>query len=375
MLKLNDSLSIVMAAGGTGGHMFPGHVLADELIKRGHKVALITDHRGASYPGLFDGIDRRLIKAGNLSGGLWAKLKSAVSIIAGLLSARSYLKERHADMVVGFGGYPAFPAMMAARMMGIPYCLHEQNAVMGRVNRKMAPDAKAIALSFDNTQKVPEGAKSRVQVVGNPVREAFRVPAKPLDENAITLMVVGGSQGARILSDTVPAAIQALPSDLKKKLSIVQQCRPEDVARVEAVYRGEGIRATCPSFIEDMPSSYHKADIIIARSGAMTVSEIAAAGKAAILVPLAIAVDNHQYYNACALADQGGAVIIEEKDFNPAHLTKYLTELLAEPEQILTMAQRAATVDHQDAVIRLADMIEAEAHKIKPEAHKIKQRR
>ncbi len=348
-----------MAAGGTGGHMFPGSIVAEELVKRGHRVALITDHRGASFDQLFKGLDKKIIRAGNLSGSLVARFKSLFSIVVGWWQARSFLTKQKADVVVGFGGYPAFPAMLAARISGRPFCLHEQNAVMGRVNKAMAPKAKAIATSFEGTQNIPADAVSKVHLIGNPVRAAFREIENQDQKNKETfsILVVGGSQGARILSDIVPEAVAALNKQDQQILNITQQCRPEDAVRVEARYKALNIDAQCPAFIDDMPMAFAAADIIIARAGALTVSEVAAAGKAAIFVPLAIAVDNHQYYNAEALKKIGGAIIVEEKDFNKDALASEMSALMKDRKIIQQMAKASKQADKSKAIENLADII------------------
>ena len=355
---------IVLAAGGTGGHMFPAHALGEELVRRGHAIALITDERGQGYPGLFDGVPTHVVDSGTATGG--GPLRAVVAglkVLAGARHARRLLAADRPAAVVGFGGYPALPAMLAARSLSIPYCIHEQNAVLGRVNRLMAGRAAAIATSFVTTRRLSGRAGRRAVATGNPVREAVAAlhgePYPTLGEaGLIRLLVIGGSQGARVLSDVVPAALTLLPTAIQRRLQVTQQCRPEDMDRTRRVYDQAGIAAELATFLEDMPERLRWCHLVVARAGASTLAELTAAGRPCVLVPLAIAADDHQTANAEDLAQAGGAWVLPEPTFTPAALAKQLHTLLAAPERLTTAADAARGQGRPGAVHALADLVE-----------------
>ncbi len=350
---------VLVTAGGTGGHMFPALALAHELRGRGEPVAMVTDGRGARYlPAELEG---HVIRAGSPSGGLRQRLAGLVALGLGTLDAWRLARRLEPRAAAAFGGYASVPAALAARLAGRPLLLHEQNAVFGRANRLLARFAEVIALSFEGTSAVPERGRARLIVTGNPVRPGFQAdPAGyrgPGADEPIRILVIGGSQGARIFSDVVPAAVALLPDELSKRLRIEQQCRPEDLARVADAYKAHGIAAEVAGFFTDMPAHLARAHLVISRAGASSVTEIMAMGRPSILVPYAAAADDHQRANAEALARAGGAVRILQASFTPVALAAELTALAAAPERLRQMADAAHATYRGDAAGRLADAV------------------
>ncbi len=361
---MNANKHIILAAGGTGGHVVPAYALAQSLTRRGYEISLITDSRGVSYPGLFEEMPKHVIPAAQLV------LKQPLSWWSGyktLLEGRSAaerLLERYAPAgVIGFGGYPSLPAMWAASRLQLPCAIHEQNSVLGRTNRWLAKRMDAVALSFANTENLPEKLKNDPYFIGNPVREdilALRdAPYPALEEDGIfRVLVVGGSQGARILSDVVPSAMSMLPVHLKRRLQVTQQCRADDIAFVRAAYSSEGIAADLTTYIEDMASELRFTHLMIARAGASTISELTAIGRPAIFVPLPGAKDNHQVLNCRDIVTAGGARMIRQKDFTPAELAKQIQKIALTPGALGNAAARARDVGRPNAAEDLADMVE-----------------
>jgi len=353
----------VLAAGGTGGHMVPAHALAEELLLRGHRVALITDDRGARIPGLFDNVQVHVLPAGRLSGGPMGWFRAAKNILTGRTMALRLYETFLPSAVVGFGGYPALPALLAARRDRIPTLLHEQNAVLGRVNRLMAGKVDAIATAYETVQRLPKRAAGKVHLVGNPVRDEVRAigeqPFPPLAEDGIfRLLVTGGSQGASILSEVVPEALALLPEHFRRRLQVTQQCRAEDVEPVRARYAELGIPADLATYLPDLPERLAWSHLVIARAGASTIAELTAAGRPAILVPLPSATDDHQTFNAREMAKAGGARTIAQARFTPVELAKQMQKLALEPEALARAAARAKAVGRPDAARDLADLVE-----------------
>ncbi|MFN0022496.1 MAG: UDP-N-acetylglucosamine--N-acetylmuramyl-(pentapeptide) pyrophosphoryl-undecaprenol N-acetylglucosamine transferase [Parvularculaceae bacterium] len=354
---------VALAAGGTGGHMFPAEALAQELKRRGCRVLLVTDARGERYAGNFPADERFLISAASPSiGGPVAKAAAALSLAGGLMTTIGEFRRRRVAAVVGFGGYPSFPATKAAAILGIPYGVHEQNGVLGRANRMSLGSAAFLAHGFPVLEKAPANPRAQIIEVGNPVRdavrEAARIPyAMPLNDSPITLLVFGGSQGAALFSTIVPAAIAALPEALRRRLSIVQQARDAETEAVAAIYRGAGVAADLAPFFKDLPMRIAGAHLVIARAGASTVTELSAIGRPSILVPLGIAMDDHQTGNARALADVGAAVRIAEADFKAEALTAELQSLLGDGQRLASMAALARGRVKPDAVSALADLV------------------
>lgn len=354
---------ITLAAGGTGGHMFPAHALGIELEKRGYRVTLVSDARGLKFPGLLEGMEKHRISAGSISrGGILGRLRAGFDLLAGIFQARKFLIADKPQAVVGFGGYPALPTILAARWLGIPYCIHEQNSVLGRVNRMVAGGASSVALSFTDTAKISRRAANRAVVTGNPVREeiaALAAQSYPAvgDDSMFRVLVLGGSQGARILSDVVPAALAMMPGAARKRFQVTQQCREEDLQRVRKTYSEAGIAAEVGIFFEDMPERLQWTHFVISRAGASTISELTAAGRPSILVPLAIATDDHQTTNAKALVEAGGAWLFTEDEFTPAALAKRVQKLALNPEALTRAAAATRAAGMPDATRLLADLV------------------
>lgn len=357
----------VLAAGGTGGHMIPAHALAEELMRRGHRAALVTDARGARIPGLFDGVQVHILPAGRLSGGPIGWFKAVRNIYTGRAMASRLYETFRPSAVIGFGGYPALPALMAAQRDGIPTLVHEQNAVLGRVNRLMARKVDAIATAYSHVDRLSKNHDDKTHLVGNPVRdevlELRDQPYPALDEDGIfRILVTGGSQGANILSRIVPEGLAMLPEHFRRRLQVTQQCRAEDIERVRARYAGLGIPADLATYITDMPDKLAWSHLVIARAGASTIAELTAAGRPAILVPLPSATDDHQTANAREMAKAGGARMIAQKNFTPIELAKQMQKLGLSPEALANAAARARSVGRPNAAGDLADLLERIGH-------------
>ncbi len=363
MSELRPPRHFVLAAGGTGGHMIPAHALAEELMKRGHHVALITDERGARIPGLFDRVPVHVLPAGRIGKNPLGWLKGLRAIMTGRAMASRLYETVGPSAVVGFGGYPALPALLAARKHRIPTVIHEQNAVLGRVNRLMAGKVDAIAIAYEQVDRLPSGAADRIELVGNPVREevlALRAaPYPPLSEDGIfRLLVIGGSQGASVLSQVVPDGLALLPEHFRRRLQVTQQCRAEDIEQVRARYAELAIPADLATYMEDLPERLAWSHLIIGRAGASTIAELTAAGRPAILVPLPSATDDHQTANAREMARSGGARVIAQDRFTPVELAKQMQKLGLEPQALANAAARAASAGYPLATKALADLVE-----------------
>lgn len=354
----------LLAAGGTGGHMLPAYALAGELISRGHRVALVSDDRGLKIPGAPAEMETHVLPAGRVSGGPVGWLKAALAIRKGRRMAIDLIDEFDPAVVVGFGGYPSLPSLLAAGAMKRPRVIHEQNAVLGRVNRMMAPRVDAVAVAYHNIQRYPEGHELKKHITGNPVRDeiiAIREEGyPPLPEDGIVrLLVVGGSLGATVLSEVVPAAIAMLPPALLSRLQVVQQCREADLETVRAKYAELGVAAECAPYIADFPERLRWAHLVIARAGASTVAELACAGRPAIFVPYPHAMDDHQTYNVVDLVEAGGAIAFAQPDFTPAEVAKHIQRMALEPGALEAAAERAASCGLPDATRDLADLVES----------------
>ncbi len=346
----------LIAAGGTGGHMFPAQALAEALLADGWRVVLSTDERGARYAGGFPAavVRRQVASASTARGGVAGKIAAPFRIARGVLSAMAQMRADRPAVVVGFGGYPSIPALTAARLLRIPAMIHEQNGVVGRVNRIFAPRVAAVACGTWPTA-LPQGVEA--SHTGNPVRASVLAvldqPYQPPGEGGVSILVIGGSQGARILSDSVAEAIAALPASLRQRLTVTHQLRPEDLERVRATYAAAGIPAEVASFFDDVPARMARAQLVIARAGASSVAEITAIGRPAILVPYAAAAGDHQSANARPLHEAGAAIAIAEPDFTPARLTGAITEILTDPDRAARMSAAARALGRPDAAARL----------------------
>ncbi len=354
----------VLAAGGTGGHMVPAAALAAELTKRGHRVALVSDSRGVRFPGLFDDVQTHVLPAGRLAGGPLGWAKALREMWRGRAMARELYKTFRPAAVIGFGGYPAMPALLAAFADDIPTAVHEQNAVLGRVNRFVAGRVNAIATSYDRTERLAPKLEAKTHLVGNPVREAvLALRTKPyplLEEDGIfRVLVTGGSQGASILSQVVPDGLAMLPVTFRRRLQVTHQARIEDIDAVRAQYAEHQIPAELATYLPDMPEQLAWAHLVIARAGASTIAELTAAGRPAILVPLPSATDDHQTVNAREMTQAGGARTIAQRDFTAVELAKQMQKLGLDPSALQNAAGRARSVGRPNAVSDLADLVES----------------
>ena len=353
---------IVLAAGGTGGHVFPAMSLGKALAARGVAIHFVTDRRGNALDAkeFFGSID--LVRAANpRRGGIAARLSAGAQLALGVVQARRILKSRAIDAVVGFGGYPSVPVVLAASLLGLPIILHEQNAVLGRANRWLVPRAAVLATSFRDTVGIPVRCR-RIELTGNPVRPAIiasRCHAYPdsAENAAVSLCVIGGSLGARVLSDVVPAAIAMLPDPLRQRLHVTQQCRTEDLERVAAAYRTMGQAVDLATFFPDIPARLAAAHLVICRSGASTIAELSVIGRPAILIPYPHAAEDHQTRNAAAFAATGAGFCVAESDLDPTALARRLVTAFAESGGLIRAAQAARDFGIPDAGPRLADLV------------------
>lgn len=354
----------VLAAGGTGGHMIPAHAVAEELMARGHHVALVTDERGAKIPGIFQDAAVHVLPAGRMQGGPLGWIRALRGIMAGRDMARRMYSTFKPSVVVGFGGYPALPALLGALKDDIPTVIHEQNAVLGRVNRLLARKVNAIVTAYPVVERLAYKHEHKVHLLGNPVREevlALREEEFPAltDESVFRLLVTGGSQGATILSSVVPEGLSMLPISLRRRLQVTQQCRAEDIERVRATYAELEIPADLATYINDMPEKLSWAHLVIARAGASTLAELTVAGRPAILVPLPSAMDDHQTANVREMVEAGGARSIPQAHFTPVELAKQMQKMAMEPGALQNAAKRAWNCGRPYAARDMADLLES----------------
>ena len=355
---------IVLAAGGTGGHMFPAAALARELLSRGERPVLITDARGGGFgPDLAGQVPTYRIPAAGFAGGdMLSKANSLTRLAFGYVRARFLLRHLRPAAVVGFGGYAALPTTLAATHTRRYLVLHEQNAILGRANRMLAGKAAALALSFPEVAGLDTAARAKARLTGNPVRSTFvavgRKPYAVADATGpLRLLVTGGSQGARVFNDLIPDAVQLLPEALRARLSVSQQVRGTDLAAVESRYAGSGVRVELRSFFDDLPERLQGVHLVVARAGASTVTELAAAGRPAILVPYPFAADDHQSANAHALASAGGAWVMPQNDLTPESLAAQMQTLFEDPAHLGHAAHAAQACAVTDSAARLAALV------------------
>lgn len=355
---------VILTAGGTGGHVFPAESLAEELSLRGYELALVTDSRGKNnYHGKLSEIANYSVLSGPLVGkSKLTKIKSLIKTCFGILQAGLLLLRKKPACVVGFGGYASFPCCMAAILLGIDLVIHEQNSVMSRTNRFLSKYASLIAQSFRNAKYTPLHVKSIV--TGMPIRKAISSLngyAYPKIENEkFNLLIIGGSQGAKIFGEIIPQAIQQLPDSIKKNLKITQQCKEEDISKLQEIYAQNGCEADISSFFSNMPELYTHSHLIISRAGASSIFEIAAAGIPSILIPLPTAADDHQTANAKYITDFNGGITIPQKEFTADNLSKTLEDLITHPERLQQMSLSMKHSAITDASERLANAIEKE---------------
>jgi UDP-N-acetylglucosamine--N-acetylmuramyl-(pentapeptide) pyrophosphoryl-undecaprenol N-acetylglucosamine transferase len=354
--------TIVLSAGGTGGHLFPAQALAGELIRRGRRIVVMTDRRGRNYESAFPGAAIEQVPSATFVGSWTVRLLAPLHILAGVLVSFRKLRRIRPATIVGFGGYPSLPVMTAAWLGSYPTIIHEQNAVLGRANRQLAGRVNAVAASLPLSRFVPKDT-SRVVFTGNPIRPEAAMFASagyvaPEGEGPIRLLVFGGSQGARALSELVPAAIARLPEGLRARIEITQQCRTEDIQQVRGTYGAMNVKAKLGTFFDDLPARMAAAHLVISRSGASTVSELAVIGRPAVLIPFPFATDDHQTANAAMLADGGAAWLVQQRDLTEQNFATLLEEILANPSELARRASAARALGRPDATARLADLVD-----------------
>lgn len=360
---MSDAPLILLAAGGTGGHLFPAEALGAALMERGLRAQLVTDERALRYSGLFSKETLHVVPSATVRGRSPLSLaKTGLTLAAGTIAALNLIRRLRPAAVIGFGGYPTLPPLFAARMFGVPTAIHEANAVMGRANRFLSTRVDAIATSLPGVLDRDPALAAKTTVTGNPMRPAIlaaaAVPfAAPEPSGPLRLLVVGGSQGARVMSDIVPGAIEQLEPALWPRLVLTQQTREEDMPRVRAVYDRLKINAELAPFFSDLPARLASNHLVISRSGATTVAELGAIGRPSILVPLPGALDQDQFANAGVLADAGGALRIPQAEFTPRRLAAEISALAAEPARLTVMAGAARGIGKLDAAQRLADLV------------------
>jgi UDP-N-acetylglucosamine--N-acetylmuramyl-(pentapeptide) pyrophosphoryl-undecaprenol N-acetylglucosamine transferase len=361
------SAPVLLAAGGTGGHLFPAEALAHALRARGLEVELVTDERALRYGGEFPARAMHTIASATPRGGsVFAKATAIATLGVGAAQALFLLRRIRPLAVVGFGGYPSVPPLFAATLLRIPAVLHEANAVMGRANSFLAGRVDAVASGFP-LSGVSDALTEKIVVTGNPLRPAAlaaaALPYPVFDDGKLRLLVTGGSQGARVMSDIVPAALESLPKELRERIELTQQAREEDLARVTMAYARAGIVAQIAPFFADLPERIAHAHLVIARAGASTVTELAAIGRPSILVPLPHALDQDQAANAAVLAKSGAAEVVRQADFTPQWLAERIAALAADSGELQRRGQAAKSVGVTDAAERLADLVLAVAQK------------
>jgi UDP-N-acetylglucosamine--N-acetylmuramyl-(pentapeptide) pyrophosphoryl-undecaprenol N-acetylglucosamine transferase len=355
---------ILLAAGGTGGHLFPAAALAQELARRGYTVELATDSRAEKYGGDFPARAVHRIPSATLTGRSPLALAATFSRLGlGYLGAIGMLLRLKPAAVIGFGGYPTLPPIIAARTLGIPTAIQEQNAVMGRANRLLSRFADKIALSFVPTKLLDAKAEAKAIRSGIPVRDAVLVfrdapYMAPEPNSRLVLLVFGGSQGARFFSEALPPALLKLPQGLRERLMVVQQAREEDLDDLREAYARAGINAELAPFFGDLPERIAKAQLVIARAGASTVAELTTIGRPALLVPLPHALDNDQLENATRLQEAGGGWCVRQNELTDERLAALLQQLLSSPQRLADAAAKSRAMATTDAVKRLADMVE-----------------
>ncbi|MXO92486.1 undecaprenyldiphospho-muramoylpentapeptide beta-N-acetylglucosaminyltransferase [Erythrobacter arachoides] len=359
-----SSRHFVLAAGGTGGHLTPAFALAHELERRGHHVALVTDARGAAIPGKPDFLTAHVLPAGRFGKNPLGWPGAIMAMLKGRAMAKRLYETFQPSAVIGFGGYPAVPALLGAQAMDIPTVIHEQNAVLGRVNRLFAGRVNAIATAYPQVDRLKPKYTGKVHLVGNPVRPgvlSLRDEPFPafMEDGIFRVLVTGGSQGARVLSEIVPDGLSMLPPALRSRLQVTQQCRPEDLDAVRSRYANHGIPAELATYFEDMAATLADAHLFIGRAGASTIAELTAVGRPAILVPLPIATDDHQAANTREMVRAGGARSIRQHRFEAKELAKQINAMALRPDTLATAAHAAWNCGRPAAASDLADLVES----------------
>jgi UDP-N-acetylglucosamine--N-acetylmuramyl-(pentapeptide) pyrophosphoryl-undecaprenol N-acetylglucosamine transferase len=353
---------IAVVGGGTGGHIFPAQALAEALQKKGHQILYITDKRGMSFEARPKNIKMFVLDLPRYRFGIMGKIAIATRTLIEIAYVTLKFILNRPRLVVGFGGYPSFPPLMAALVLGIPFMLHEQNAYAGRVTRWLAPFAKKITSVFKNMEGFRQRDQKKIVVTGNPIRKdiiAVRKSVYKAPANTINLFVVGGSQGATIFSTAFPKALGLLPAALRKRLRLTQQCRPKLLKKTEKAYEKYGIKATLSPFFTHMASEYKKAHLIVTRAGASTVTELAVVGRPSLFIPLPTAMNDHQMHNARSLSEKGAGWYLLEKDLTPPALAFLLEEILTDPKKLEKTAEKLHSLGVTTADQAMTDAVES----------------
>lgn len=353
----NSEKRIVLATGGTGGHVFPAQALAHELISQGYKVFIFSDGRGHQFKD--PSIRTVKISASQLQGSLGQKMKGSLQLILGIGAALYHLQRLKPHAIVGFGGYASFPTILAAAILRFPTILHQADAYFGRTNRMLAPFVTRIGTSFPHVENIPISSQGKVNFTGLPVRSDIQpAPYVPSPEDdPFHLLVTGGSQGAKIFGEIIPSAVQLLPPSLQKRLHITQQCRIESLERTQTLYKQTAAHVELMPFLDRMGERYRKAHLVIARAGASSVVETALVGRPALLIPYPYAMDNHQFYNAQQVVNVEGGWLMEEKDLTSHSLTAFLVELITSHWKLMQAAANIRAIAIPDAPQRLANLV------------------
>lgn len=370
-MSMNENIKsapklILLSAGGTGGHMFPADALAQDLISRGYRVALATDIRGKRFEPFAGGIPVHVLNSGTVGAGLVRKIKAVFALGAGILQARKLISDLKPAVVIGFGGYPSVPAVYAAQMMKVPTVIHEQNAILGKANVFLAPKAAKIAVAWPHVEGLEPADENRAVVTGNPVRPdisaLYNKPYPTIEHDGMMrIFITGGSQGASVFGEVVPGALAKLPAPYRARLDIVQQCSEDEIARVKSIYDDAGIKCDLRPFFKDMALQLERCHLVIARSGAGTVSEVTTAGRPAIFVPYPHHADQQQKRNADAVADAGGAWVMTQNGFTAEALLARLETFLQNPETLFRAAENARSCGRPDAARKLGNIVMAMA--------------
>lgn len=357
----SPSPSVLVAAGGTAGHLFPAAALASVLLQRGIAVHLATDRRAVRFGDTFADDAIHVVASATIRArNPVALTQTAAALGLGFFQAWRLIGRLRPAAVIGFGGYPSVPPVLAAVWRGVPTVIHDANAVVGRANRLLAPRVTAIATTFPETFRDARHLATKATLTGNPVRQAvIAAAATPYDAPAdvLRLLIFGGSQGARIMADVGPSAIARLDPGLRARLRIVQQAREEDLARVREAYLSLSVAAEVATFFADLPARIAASHLVVGRSGASTVAELAAIGRPSILVPLPHAIDQDQFANAGVLDRAGGALRIVQEAFTPERLAQEIAVLAGTPQRLTAMAAAARSLGRLDAAARLADLV------------------
>ncbi len=361
---MDDSKLIILSAGGTGGHIMPAQALGQDLLSRGYRVEVIMDSRGQKFAPLFKNMPIHIIKSGTMGPGIFGKLSGGGNLGLGILKAFKLLGALKPAVVVGFGGYPSFPAVYAAQRLHIPTILHEQNAIIGKANAMLAHKAERIAISLPQVSGLDAADYIRTVVTGNPVRpeiaELYNRPYPILDNaGTMRILVMGGSLGAQVFSDVVPQTLARLSAEYRARLHVVQQCRENDLEKARKAYEDASIKAELSTFLEDVPAQLEAAHLVISRSGASTVAEVATAGRPAIFVPYPHHQDQQQKMNANAIADVGGAWVMTQEGFTVEALLARMETFLQNPETLFRAAENARSCGRPDAARKLGNLVTA----------------